>query len=174
MKPETKQIIRIIFAIISIILIMLLYSCEKEPIVPGSYVAKPEKQDSIIPIEYIDGGTLPNFGNNLTPNEISGSRWVLTFLQIGFSTPPLPIDTVYFVDNTHYTINSGSNRTYQFYSGVSTSSKTLTLNYHYPFGSGNYTGQIAPTFMTDSLILNTEFTNTNTSTITVKASFKRI
>ena len=173
MRPEEKQIIRILFAILTVILLLLLSSCEKEPLVAGSYTPTPALLDTIKPIPFVNGGTIPTFSGP-TSNEAVGSRWVLTFLQLGFSIPPLPVDTIFFVDNTHYTINNGSNRTYQLYSGVTTSSKTLVLNYHYPFGSGNYTGQIASTFMMDSLILNTEFTNTNTTTTIVKASFRRI
>ena len=157
--------------------LMFFMSCQKDTIVPGNYTPKPEAKDTTKwQTNYTNSGVIPTFNStsSSTPNELVNTKWVLTFLQIGFSTPPLPIDTIYFVDNTHYTINSGSNRTYSLVNNVALSSKTLTLNFHYPFGSGNYSGQVAQTFVTDGVILNTEFVNTNTSTITVKASFLKL
>ena len=178
MKIFNKLLIKLInlmLLVISILIIFLGVSCRKNTITPGNYIAKPELKDTTRwQTNYTNGGVIPTTNLSTTPNEFVNTKWVLTYLQIGFSTPPLPVDTVFFIDNNHYTINSGSYRTYQLYSGVTLSSKTLLLNYHYPFGSGNYSGQVASTFVTDGVILNTEFVNTNSLTIKVKASFLKI
>ncbi len=158
-----------------LLFIISLISCSKEPITPGNYTISEEYLDtSSWQTGYKSGGVLPIWTDSLDSNELVGTRWVLTYLQVGFSNPPLPIDTVYFINNVKYTINSGSQRTYQLSSGITTSSKTLVLNYHYPFGSGNYVGQVASTFVSDGVILNCEFKNTNTTTTVVRASFSKL
>lgn len=156
-----------------LILSLLLLSCEK---IPPTYTLNGVKVDSLPSWQnqYVNGGVLPNWSTNGKKNELVGTKWVLTYLQIGFSNPPLPIDTIYFVDNLNYTINGGAIRSYKLYVGVSTSSKTLTLNNHYPFGSGNYSGEVSSTFVLDGVILNSEFHNLNTPTTTIRASFKKI
>ena len=158
------------------LLSVILVSCSKEDMTPGSYKpSQPPAQDTTSwQSTYEDAGTLPNWGSGSQTNELVGTTWVLTHLQIGLTTQPLPIDTIRFVNNIYYTINSGSVRTYQLSSGVATSSKSLTLNFHYPFGSGNYKGEVSPTFVSDGVIYNCEFYNTNTSTMMVRASFIKL
>lgn len=158
------------------LLSVILVSCSKEDMTPGSYKpSQPPDQDTTSwQSTYEDAGTLPNWGSGSQTNELVGTTWVLTHLQIGLTTQPLPIDTIRFVNNIYYTINSGSVRTYQLSSGVATSSKSLTLNFHYPFGSGNYKGEVSPTFVSDGVIYNCEFYNTNTSTMMVRASFIKL
>jgi len=166
-----------LFAVLFGVLVMTGFaSCKKEVITPGNYIlGQPSVDTTNWQSLYGDSGTVPTWSNNSsTPNELVGTKWVLTYLQIGFSTPPLSVDTIYFVNNTEYTINTGAVRTYQLSVGVTLSSKSLTLNYHYPFGSGNYTGEVASTFVSDGVILNTEFLNTNSSTTTVRASFLKL
>lgn len=156
-------------------LIMLFASCKKDEITPGNYKTSPPPVDtSHWQNQYGNGGTLPTWTSGSDTNVAVGTTWVLTYLQVGFSTPPLPIDTIRFINNNSYTINGGSVRPYTLTAGVATSSKSLTLNYHFPFGSGNYVGQVATTFVTDGVILNCEFVNTNTTTTTVRASFSKI
>jgi hypothetical protein len=158
------------------LLSVILVSCSKEDMTPGSYKpSQPPPQDTTSwQSTYEDAGTIPNWGSGSQTNELVGTTWVLTNLQIGLTTQPLPIDTIRFVNNIYYTINSGSVRTYQLSSGVATSSKSLTLNFHYPFGSGNYKGEVSPTFVSDGVIYNCEFYNTNTSTMMVRASFIKL
>lgn len=171
-KNRKQTIILLLGIVFGMLLVNTLTSCKKESIKPGNYdLVKPNQQ--INNVDYIDGGTMPNT-NGVKKNELNGTKWVLTYLQIGLSTPPLPIDTLKFVNNNTYVINSGTARTYSLYNNVGTSSKTLILNNHYPFGSGNYAGEIANTFASDGVILNTEFINTNTKTIKIIASFKKI
>ena len=157
-------------------IICLVYSCKKEAITPGNYKVVPTQQDtSHWQSQYSSGGVLPNWGGGSNVNnEVYGTKWVLTYLQVGFSSPPLPIDTILFVNNTHYTINSGAVKPYTLTSGVGVSSKSLTLYYHYPFGSGHYSGQVSSSFVSDGVILNCEFVNINTSTTKVRASFNKI
>jgi len=160
---------------LSTIFIWYLTSCGKNEITPGNYTITPEAIDtSNWQYQYTYAGVLPNWGNNQLSNELVGTRWVLTFLQIGFSFPPLPIDTVDFISNQYYTINGGAVKTYQLTSNVGISSKTLILNYHYPFGSGNYAAQVASTFVEDGVISLAQFVNTNTPTYTIIATFTRI
>jgi hypothetical protein len=158
------------------LLSFILVACSKEKITPGSYTqGQPQPEDTTSwQSLYEDAGVLPSWGNVNQTNELVGTTWVLTHLQIGLTTQPLPIDTVRFINNIHYTINSGAVRTYQLSVGVATSSKSLTLNYHFPFGSGNYKGEVASTFVSDGVIYNCEFYNTNTSTMMVRASFVKI
>ena len=149
-------------------------SCKKEEITPGNYqTTQPVTETTNWQDQYGNGGTVPTWTNSDT-NEIIGTTWVLTFLQIGFSTPPLPIDTIRFINTTTYTINGGTPKPYTLTTGVGVNSKSLTLNYHYPFGSGNYVGEVASSFVSDGVILNCEFTNTNTTTTTIKASFIKL
>jgi hypothetical protein len=152
-----------------------MYSC-KDDIKPGNYtLGQPSTDTTTWQWQYTYSGVLPNWGSGSINNELVGTKWVLTYLQIGFSTPPLPIDTIRFVSNVNYTINNdGITRTYQLSNGLIVSSKTLTLNNHYPFGSGNYSGQVSSTFVTEGVILNCEFVNINTTTTTVRASFLRL
>ncbi len=165
---------KLFLPIIYIILGFLIYSCKKDTITPGNYgqPIPPPIDTTHWQNQYTNGGTTPNFGSNIT-TELVGTIWVLTKLQTGFSSS-LPIDTVRFIDNTNYTINGGAVKPYQLTSGVASNSKTLTLNYHYPFGSGNYAGEVAGTFVTDSVIDNVEFKNIQTTSTTVRAWFKRI
>ncbi len=164
-----------ILFLVSLVIVILLASCKKDSITPGNYkLQSPPVDTSHWQNQYSNGGTVPNGGSTTTPNEVAGTTWVLTYIQIGYSNPTLPIDTIRFIDNTNYTINGGTYKPYQLTAGIGVSSKSLTLNYHYPFGSGNYTGEVAPTFVSDGLILNCEFINTNTTTTKVRASFKKI
>jgi len=154
---------------------ILLISCQKEEITPGNYHLGQQTIDTTTwKYVYNNGGVVPSWGNTSDSNELIGTRWVLTYLQIGFSTPPLPPDTLNFISVSKYTINDGSERPYQLSNNVATNSKTLTLYFHYPFGSGNYAGQVASTFVSDGVILNCEFKNINTPTTVVRASFSKI
>jgi hypothetical protein len=158
-----------------IVIAGLFISCKKEPITPGNYkLVEPTEDTTNWQNQYTNGGTVPTWGTSNDTNEVFGTTWVLTYLQIGFSTPPLPSDTIRFVSNISYTINGGAVKPYTLTAGIGTSSKSLTLNYHYPFGSGNYVGQVANTFVSDGMILNCEFINTNTTTIMVRASFTKL
>ena len=153
---------------------MLLLSCKKDAITPGNYTTTPATPDtSHWQNQYTSGGTLPTWTTGITNNELVGTTWVLTNLQTSFSSV-LPIDTVRFIDNTYYTINSGAVKTYQLSSGVASNSKTLTLNFHFPFGSGNYSGEVASTFVTDKAMNNVEFKNIQTTSTTVRAWFIRL
>jgi len=171
----SKTFVALLLTMLLLITLFSIYSCKKE-VTPGNYtLGQPTTDTTTWQWQYTYGGVLPNWGSGSLTNELVGTKWVLTYLQIGFSTPPLPIDTIRFVNNVNYTINNdGITRTYQLYNGVTVSSKTLVLNNHYPFGSGNYSGQVSSTFVAEGIILNCEFVNTNTTTTTVRASFLKL
>lgn len=154
------------------VITVLLSSCKKDTIVPGNYQPNqpPTADTSNWRNTYTNGGGVPT---STVSSGLIGTTWVLTHLQIGFNTT-LPIDTIKFIDNTNYKINGGSNRTYQLSSGIGSNSKTLTLNSHFPFGSGNYSGEVASTFISDGVMNNVEFKNTQTTSSTVRAWFTKI
>ena len=138
---------------------------------PGSY--KPpelEKPDTSTWVwQYADSGVLPDWGSATKPNELQGTTWVLKKFVTEFATIE-PNDTIRFVNNRYYTINSGAVIPYSLsFMNIVTSSKTLTLYYFYPFGSGHYSGQINPNFLRDAELNNIEFKNIETSSIGIKA-----
>jgi hypothetical protein len=151
--------------------VSLFSSCKKSEITPGNYKTVTPVDCTPTEPNYANGGTTPT--NTPTNNQAIGTKWVLTYFKSGFSTPPLPSDTIRFIDNTYYTINSGAVKKYTLTSGVTLSSLSLTLDYHYPFGSGNYTGEISSTFVTDGVMYNIVFINTNSTTPNITAVFKK-
>ncbi len=164
--------------VIIISLIGLFVACKKnplEPITPGSYSLAPtkEKDTTTWVWQYVDSGVLPSWGNVSKYNELVGTVWVLKKVVTDFATS-YPNDTIRFVDNTFYTINNKAVIPYQFSAGVGTTSKTLTLNYFYPFGSGHYSGQLSQNFVTDGVINNAEFKNIETTNGLVRAWFEKI
>ncbi len=109
MKPEVKQIIRILFAILTIILLLLLTGCTKEVITPGNYYPKAELIDSSKwQDDYVNGGVIPTFGNNnIQSNELVGTTWVLTKILTNYGVTLLS-DTLHFLSNGRYYVNSDS------------------------------------------------------------------
>lgn len=150
-------------------------SCKKEFITPGSYEVgkEPQKDTSTWVWQFPDSGVLPNNNTNNDINPIVGTTWVLTKYVTQFATVQSN-DTIRFVDNRYYTINNGAVIPYSLSSGVSTTSKTLTLYYFYPFGSGHFSGQVSQNFITDGVISNSEFKNIETTNTLIKAWFKKI
>ena len=158
--------------ILTLFPICLFLCCKKEPITPGSYKLgkEPEKDTSTWVWQFPDNGILPNWGNPNPKNELNGTIWILTKHVTQFATVQSN-DTIRFVDNRYYTINNGAVIPYTLSSGVSTTSKTLTLYYFYPFGSGHFSGQVSQNFITDGVISNSEFKNIETTNTLIKAWF---
>lgn len=155
---------------------VLVISCKKEPITPGNYTAgTPTPEDtSTWQWQYGNGGTLPNWGNGSNQtNELAGTKWLLTKVVTAFATS-YPNDTIRFVDNTHYTLNSGAVRPYQLTAGVASTNKTLSLYYFAPFGGSHYSGEVGQFFVSDGVINNGEFKNIQNTTSLVKAWFVKI
>lgn len=146
---------RNILLILSIIFYSLFLSCSKdkdiEKWVPITELRDTTKWDS----GYSNGGTLPTLsGNN---NNLVGTTWVLTRIQIGLSITNKK-DTIRFIDNTHYKINSFVNvLTYAYYN--SSNNMTLTFNNFMPVNGYNATGILGPTFVDYGQIVGVEFTN---------------
>jgi hypothetical protein len=161
--------------IISIILAFIFTSCSKEEITPGSYSAgiPPPTVTPNWQNQYSNGGTLPNWGNVPSNNELVGTTWVLTKVVTAFSTS-YPNDTIRFVSNNNYTLNSGAVRPYQITAGVASTNKTLSLYHFQPFGGSHYSGQVGYYFVSDNMISQAEFHNIQNSTNTVIAWFTRI
>lgn len=156
-----------------LILILLITSCKKEPITPGNYKPGIPTNNDTIRDYYNDGGTLPNYNGNSYKNDIANTVWVLTKVVTGFATS-YPNDTITFVDNRYYRIDNNAVRPYTLTSGLSTTNKSLTLYYFYPFGGSHYAGQIGYYFASDSVMNNVEFINTEKSSEKIKAWFVRI
>lgn len=140
----------------NIILILLtlitLSSCKKNN---DNYKTEPEPIIVNDPLSgYGNGGILPT--NTLTPNnELNGTNWILTKVQIGLSVTNKS-DTIRFINNTQYTV--GSNTlilTYSLYK--SGGNQTLTLNNFMPVNGYNCSGILGLTFVNYGQIVGVEF-----------------
>lgn len=180
MESEKKYIIKSIGFIILItiglfFILTLLASCKKEPITPGNYKPNtpPEPDTTTWVWQYTNSGTLPNWGSGNQTNDLNGTKWVLTKVVTAFATS-YPNDTIRFVSNTNYTLNNGAVRPYQLSSSAGSTNKTLALYYFAPFGGSHYSAQVGYYFVSDGYMANTEFTNIQNTTMTVKAWFTKI
>lgn len=156
-----------------VIAILGFTSCKKQEITPGNYPANqaPSNTSTNWQSQYNNGGTI-NTGSGAN-NDLVGTTWVLTEYRVNYSTK-YPKDTIRFIDNTHYTIQNGTQRTYSLSSGVASTNKTLTFNLFYPFGGSNYSGEVGGTFVTDMVINNAQFTDLQNSSMKIITFFKKI
>lgn len=110
---------------------------------------------------YVYQGVLDN--NSSTPStSLVGTKWVVTKFYDGFSNN-YPNDTLYFLNNTKYTINNGTQKNYMLSGVFGTNMSDLTLYGFYTIG-GDYSGMVPNTFVTDGQINSVSFTdvfNTN-------------
>lgn len=116
----------------------LLFSCAKEPITPGNYGMEPEKKDTTSwQSKYIDGGATPNSGwvTQTTKNDLFGTDWrIIDLVYTNGYNPPFNQDTIHFINNTNYTINSDTTQyTYSFYTTMGNA--TLTFNEFKPINT---------------------------------------
>ena len=138
----------------------IIWSCE--PITPGNYSSEyvPEEVVKYTPTEgYTPSGTLPTVvaSNN---SDLVGTKWVLTRTSIPYTGVKRPNDTIEFRTKNKYYLNSGNAaRGYTMVSDINRTTKTLTLYYFYPFGGGQYSGQLNGMFVVDRVINNAEFRN---------------
>lgn len=109
--------------LILVCLSTIILSCEKQV---GPYQQIPDPVDTTTWQDgYSDGGVLPG-GGNQSQNPLINTRWVLTKMMVGFSTTILN-DTIHFIDNTNYKINSDiAIKKYSYY----TSQNLVTLTFH--------------------------------------------
>ena len=132
-------------------------SCKKDEILPYQEVPEGTTDTTTWNGGYQDGGTLPGGGGQIT-NDLIGTQWVITNVQTSFSSQT-PNDTLYFVDNNTYTINSGAVKTYQLSFIPNSNMLELRLDYCFPIGSGIWVAQLSNTFMDDGIVYDGLFTN---------------
>jgi len=100
-----------------------------------------------------------------TTETMAGTRWVVTKFRIGFSIVE-PNDTLDFISNTKYTISFGNGfsspteRNYNLAGVIGNPNKSLTLYQFATVGTGNYSGQIGSTSITDGMINEALFNET--------------
>lgn len=153
-----------------IILIMIfgfLISCNKQKIKPNYVSVSDEVVDTTAwNVGYVNGGTLPNTNNN--SNNLVNTTWILIKITSAFSTT-YPNDTIYFVDNTHYTLNGGAIRNYQINNIIGSTNRELSLYYFAPFGGSHYSGQIGFNFINDGELNNILFEDMQNQNSIVRA-----
>lgn len=93
--------------------------------------------------------------NNTT---LEGTKWVVTRYNNGLSGNVYPNDTLDFISQTKYTINSGTQRIYTLSGVAGNNMKSLTL-YSFTTLGGDYSGQVQGTFIDDWVINNSEFSD---------------
>jgi hypothetical protein len=121
-------------------LVMLLFSCKKEPITPGNYTTTPAPIDtSHWQYQYSNGGTLPTWTTSTTANDLFGTNWIVTEVTTPWPIVTTnPMDTVHFIDNAHYKVGyNGVVNAYTFF--TNTSGSTLTMNSFVTINSLNFT-----------------------------------
>ena len=102
-----------------------------------------------------------------------GTTWVVTRYNNGLSGNVYPNDTLYFINNTKYTINNGAQKTYSL-SGVNGNNmKSLSL-YSFTTLGGDYSGQVQGTFIDDWAINNSQFSDMFNVNNTVTVWMERI
>jgi len=123
---------------------------------------------------YPDSGVLNNEIIILN-NPLFGTKWSLTEYRVGFGPIQHPHDTLYFVNNTSYTINNDTMmRGYKLSFLTFSTNKELTLYYFSPFGGSHYSGQVGANFIYDGKINNASFTDLQNPNIKIQAYFERI
>lgn len=129
---------------------------------------------------YKDGGVINNPIDTTTkPKEptLKDTRWILTYMQKGFSIEK-PNDTIDFKNDYTIAVNGFTDNNSVRYLLVKTtdigSPYTLTLmNFTLFGGNGYWKGTVPNTFINDGIINLCDFTSSSSS-ITVRATFKRL
>ena len=89
-----------------------------------------------------------------TPTDIINTKWVITRVNKGF-TNEYPNDTLYFMSNGEYTINSGTIRQFTLTTTM-TNMMSLSL-YSCTTLNGDYSGEVINTFIQDGEINSVNF-----------------
>lgn len=129
---------------------------------------------------YADGGvahTNINQDDEFYSSPLNGTTWVLTYLNKGFVTE-YPNDTIKF-NNLFYSINGKENTDSYVYRLTRImdlgNPYNLVLYGFSPFGdNGIWSANIINTFIADSVINLTEFSNSSDGVSKIKATFVRI
>lgn len=135
-----------------LILVFNFTSCKKAN---DNYKTEPEPTVTNDPLSgYNNGGVLPTTTTTVN-NELNGTNWVLTKVQIGLASTNKS-DTIKFISNNQYKVNSNSLvLTYSLYQ--SSANKTLTLYNFMPVNGYNCSGIVGVTFATYGQIVGVEF-----------------
>jgi hypothetical protein len=151
-------------------LFLSITSCKKYE---GSYQQIPDPVDTTAwQDDYTSGGVLPG-GGTQTPNTIVGTQWVLVKVVSAFSTN-YPNDTITFISSNRYVLNQNAQRPYTLSMITGSTNKSLTLDFFYPFGGSNYSGQIGQYAVEDGMMSNIEFVDLQNNTATIRAWFVKI
>ena len=151
-------------------LFLSITSCKKYE---GSYQQIPDPVDTTAWQDgYTSGGVLPG-GGTQTPNTIVGTQWVLVKVVSAFSTI-YPNDTITFISSNRYVLNQNAQRPYTLSMITGSKNKSLTLDFFYPFGGSNYSGQIGQYAVEDGMMSNIEFVDLQNNTATIRAWFVKI
>lgn len=135
----------------------------------GVYNYKYYSELTFIPAGGTCNGCQPSVGYGWTYNGIwgptttatatlVGTKWVVSRYNNGLSGNVYPNDTLDFITNTQYTINSGSIRNYSLVNVIGNNNKSLSL-YSFTTLGGDYSGQVIGTFIDDFIINNTQMTD---------------
>jgi hypothetical protein len=152
-------------------LLFLFTSCKKT--IVGPYQQVPDPIDTTTWQDgYTSGGILPG-GGTQTQNQMIGTKWVLVKVVSAFSTN-YPNDTITFISNNKYVLNQNAQRPYVISSITGSTNKSLTLEYFYPFGGSQYSGQVGQYFVEDGFLRNREFTDLQNNTATLSAWLVKI
>lgn len=173
-----KNRIKTLTLILIIIFCLLQICCEKGEITPGSYTPTPtpEKIDSVETIPFVDGGTIPTFPSGFQQNnELVGTSWVLTEVKIDFGTSTMMDDTLHFLSNGWYYVNSDS--TYKARYLLYNVQNNVTLTFQ-PFIPMNYimcsTNELGDDFVSGGQIIGVNFVNQYNTVSSFKAWFTKI
>jgi hypothetical protein len=168
---KTYRTISFIFG--TIIILLLSTSCYKETY--PKYILGPEQVDTTKwDSKYENLGTIPGpVVPVVTHNVIYNTKWVLTKYITGFGTQQ-PNDTITFISDTRYKVNSqSSEHEYTINSLVGSTNYSLMLAFFSPFGGSHYSGQVGQNFVADGVMNNVIFTDFY-GNATIKAWFKKI
>jgi hypothetical protein len=135
-------------------LCLLLSSCVKNE--NPKYVILPDKVDTTKwEDEYVNAGTIPTIGN--TNNGLYGTDWKIVKYVTAFATE-YPNDTIHFINNTQYRLNSQTvSYKYVLTTVTGSTNYSLTLYYFSPFGGSHYGAQIGHNYATDGVMNNIIF-----------------
>jgi hypothetical protein len=108
-----------------------------------------------VPYGYVNGGVLNT--TTTVSNNLTGTKWVITKYVQNFVTTYVT-DTLSFISQTLYKINSSTTRNYSLSGVVGNNMKSLSL-YSFTTLGGDWSGQVQSTFISDGVINNALFTN---------------
>ena len=103
---------------------------------------------------------------------LEGTKWVVTRYLNSFGNV-YPNDTLDFISQTKYTINSGSQKSYSLSGVAGNNMRSLSL-YSFTTLGGDYSGQVIGSFITDGVINNSQFSDMFNVNNTVTVWMERI